>query len=95
MPGRHCPYGLAAGFAARRVIAEWMEFYEERCPHSALGRRAPAEACCVAAGYRYLIAEGGRDGLTTGGYPLTCPLYRLTDRDHLRRRRRRDPKGAT
>lgn len=63
-------------------------------PHSALGRRAPAEACCNVAGYRHLICRG-RDGLTTGGYPLTYPLYRLTDRDHLRRRRRRDPKGAT
>ena len=27
--------------------------------------------------------------------PRNLPLYRLTDRDHLRRRRRRDPKGAT
>ena len=70
MPGRQCPHGLAPGFAARRVIAEWMEFYQERMPHSALGRRAPADAYCGVAGYRHVICRG-RDGLTTDGYPLT------------------------
>ena len=35
---------LADGFAAQRVIAEWMEFYNEVRPHSALDGRTPAEA---------------------------------------------------
>ena len=37
---------LADGFAAQRVIAEWMEFYNEVRPHSALDGRTPAEAHC-------------------------------------------------
>ncbi len=35
---------LADGFAAQRVIAEWIEFYNEVRPHSALAGRTPAEA---------------------------------------------------
>ena len=34
---------LADGFAAERVIAAWMTFYSHERPHSALGRRTPAE----------------------------------------------------
>ena len=37
---------LADGFAAQRVIAEWMEFCNEVRPHSALDGRTPAEAYC-------------------------------------------------
>ena len=35
---------LADGFEARRVIGEWIDFYNTERPHSALGGRTPAEA---------------------------------------------------
>ena len=35
---------IADGFAARRVIGEWIGFYNTERPHSALGGRTPAEA---------------------------------------------------
>ena len=34
----------ADGFKARRVIGEWIGFYNTQRPHSALGGRTPAEA---------------------------------------------------
>ena len=36
---------IADGFTARRVIGEWIGFYNTQRPHSALGGRTPAEAC--------------------------------------------------
>ncbi len=36
---------IADGFTARRVIGEWIGFYNTIRPHSALGGRTPAEAC--------------------------------------------------
>ena len=35
---------LADGFAAQRVIDDWMEYYNEIRPHSALAGRTPGEA---------------------------------------------------
>ena len=35
---------IADGFTARRVIGEWIDFYNTIRPHSALGGRTPAEA---------------------------------------------------
>ncbi len=35
---------LADGFAARELIASWIEFYNRQRPHSALGGRTPWEA---------------------------------------------------
>jgi putative transposase len=35
---------IADGFAARRVIGEWLAFYDAARPHSALDGRTPAEA---------------------------------------------------
>ena len=35
---------LADGFEARRVIGEWIDFYNTERPHSALGGETPAEA---------------------------------------------------
>lgn len=35
---------LGDGFAAERVIADWMAFYNGQRPHSALGGRTPSEA---------------------------------------------------
>ncbi|MCA8929710.1 MAG: integrase core domain-containing protein, partial [Alphaproteobacteria bacterium] len=35
---------IADGFAARRVIGEWLTFYNATRPHSALDGRTPAEA---------------------------------------------------
>ena len=35
---------LADGFGARRVIGEWIDFYNTERPHSALGGKTPAEA---------------------------------------------------
>ena len=32
------------GFAARRVIGEWIDFYNSERPHSSLGGQTPAEA---------------------------------------------------
>ena len=43
---------LADGFVAQRVIDEWIEFYNDVRPHSALGGRAPSEA------YRGVAAPG-------------------------------------
>ena len=37
---------LADGFVAQRVIDEWIEFYNEVRPHSALDGRTPSEAYC-------------------------------------------------
>ena len=37
-------YELTDGFAAQRVIAWWMDFYNTQRPHSALGASTPAEA---------------------------------------------------
>ena len=34
---------LSDGRAARRVIGQWMAFYNEQRPHSALGGRTPAQ----------------------------------------------------
>ena len=36
---------IVDGFAALRVIGEWIGFYNTERPHSALGGRTPAEAC--------------------------------------------------
>ena len=35
---------IADGFTARRVISEWIDFYNTERPHTALGGRTPAEA---------------------------------------------------
>ena len=35
---------IADGFEARRLIGEWVRFYNTERPHSALGGRTPAEA---------------------------------------------------
>ena len=35
---------VADGFVAEQVISEWMTFYSDVRPHSALGGRTPAEA---------------------------------------------------
>ncbi len=35
---------LRDGFEAERVIANWMRFYTQERPHSALGGRTPVEA---------------------------------------------------
>ena len=37
-------HDLADGFQARRVIGEWIDFYNAERPHSALGVKTPAEA---------------------------------------------------
>jgi len=39
---------LADGFAARRVIGDWIAFYNAERPHSALAGRTPAEAYAAA-----------------------------------------------
>ena len=35
---------ITDGFHARRVIRDWIDFYNEKRPHTALGRRTPDEA---------------------------------------------------
>ena len=35
---------IADGLTARHVICEWIGFYNTERPHTALGRRTPAEA---------------------------------------------------
>ena len=37
-------HDLADGFQARRVIGEWIDFYNAERPHSALGGNTPIEA---------------------------------------------------
>ena len=37
-------HDIADGFTARRVIGEWIDFYNTERPHPALGGRTPAEA---------------------------------------------------
>lgn len=34
---------------AGRVIGDWIQFYNHRRPHQALGMKTPAEACALAA----------------------------------------------
>ena len=51
-------HDLEDGFEAQRVIGEWMEFYNEQRPHSALAGRTPEEA------YRDGAAK---PGIPTGG----------------------------
>ena len=46
---------LADGFEAHRVIAEWIDYYNEERPHSALAGRTPAEA------YRDGMADSPRE----------------------------------
>ena len=46
---------LADGFEAHRVIAEWIDYYNEQRPHSALAGRTPAEA------YRDGMADSPRE----------------------------------
>ena len=46
---------LADGFEAQRVIAEWIDYYNEERPHSALDGRTPAEA------YRDGMADATRE----------------------------------
>ena len=46
---------LADGFEAQRVIAEWIDYYNEERPHSALAGRTPAEA------YRDGMADSPRE----------------------------------
>jgi len=36
---------ITDGFQARRVIKDWMAFYNTERPHSALDRRTPDDAC--------------------------------------------------
>ena len=58
---------LADGFEARRVIGEWIDFYNTERPHSALGGETPAEA------YRGAPPEG----MWTSRYaPCPHPLRR-------------------
>ena len=38
---------LSDGFAAQRVIGEWIGFYNNGRPHSGLGGKTPAEAYCA------------------------------------------------
>jgi putative transposase len=46
---------LADGFEAQRVIAEWIDYYNDERPHSALAGRTPAEA------YRDGMADSTRE----------------------------------
>ena len=46
---------LADGFEAQRVIAEWIDYYNEERPHSVLDGRTPAEA------YRDGMADSTRE----------------------------------
>ena len=46
---------LADGFEAQRVIGEWIDYYNEDRPHSALDGRTPAEA------YRDGMADATRE----------------------------------
>ena len=46
---------LADGFEAQRVIAEWIDYYNDERPHSALAGRTPAEA------YRDGMADSPRE----------------------------------
>ena len=48
-------HDLADGFEAQRVIAEWIDYYNEERPHSALDGRTPAEA------YRDGMADSTRE----------------------------------
>ena len=46
---------VADGFEAQRVIAEWIGYYNEERPDSALDGRTPAEA------YRNSMADSARE----------------------------------
>ena len=43
-PDAYYLHEIADGFTARRVIGEWIDFYNADRPHKALGGRTPAEA---------------------------------------------------
>ena len=53
---------LADGKAARRVIGQWMTFYNKQRPHSALGGRTPAQ-----------YYDGTRSASEQAAYTLFCP----------------------
>ena len=38
------PHEIADGLTARRIIGEWISFYNTERPHSALDGRTPTEA---------------------------------------------------
>ena len=55
-------HDLEDGFVAQRVIAQWIGFYNEQRPHSALAGRTPAEAYRDGVAERWRIAsEGARE----------------------------------
>lgn len=39
-----CLEEIGDGFKARRVVKDWMAFYNTRCPHSPLERQVPDDA---------------------------------------------------
>ena len=71
---------LADGFVAQRVIDEWIEFYNEVRPHSALGGRTPAEAYRGARHPDSRWRSGHGEQVATAGYEAggasRCPIGR-------------------
>ena len=60
---------LADGLDARRVIGDWIEFYNWERPHSALGGRTPGEVLRAAGPSQ----AGARSAATAGKASLTSP----------------------
>ena len=68
---------MADGFVAQRVIDEWIEFYNEIRPHSALDGRMPAAAYCGVA------APGQQGGVADMGSRWQLRVPRAEDeREH-------------
>ena len=57
------PHELTDGFAAERVIGEWIDFYNTERPHSSLGGQTPAEASTAPGSFEDMMDKP--DGLPT------------------------------
>ncbi len=53
-----CLHEIAGGFTARRIIGEWIDFYNADRPHTALGGRTPAEAYRRSSSNRKIDSRG-------------------------------------
>ena len=69
---------IADGLTARRLIRDWVAFYNTERPHMALGGRTPAEAYRGERGAHGMLRMSGTRPGPTPGYPGPHPTQRST-----------------